>query len=420
MIKHLIRIALVIFLAGQLSIVTAQVVGAQGDLIVIGKRDSIYSNVLGEGRDIWVYVPESAKVPGKKFPVVYLLDGDAHFYSVMGMIQQLSTVNGNTICPEMIVVGIPNTDRTRDLTPTHVDVAMGDSVFVKTSGGLGKFTSFLADELMPYIESKYPVSPYKMYVGHSFGGLAVIYTFLNRPELFTSYVAIDPSIWWDHRVVLHMVDSVENEAKFDHKSLYLAVANTMPPGMEFEQVRKDTAQVTEHIRAIITLANTLDHRKPIGLDFKWKYYPTDDHGSVPMIAEYDALHFLFSWYKFGGTDFYKFMFPGSTGTAEQLEEMINTHFKVVSIHFGYEVLPDEQFINSMGYQFLQDRKMELAYTCFNLNVRNYPMSSNVFDSMGDYYVEMKDNKKAAEFFTKALTIEEVPLTRLKLEGLPKK
>ena len=82
--------------------------------IVIGKIDSVYSNIIGEQRKIWVYVPQGSDDPifsKKHYPVVYLMDGDAHFYSVMGMIQQLSEVNGNTICPKMIVVGIPNTDR---------------------------------------------------------------------------------------------------------------------------------------------------------------------------------------------------------------------------------------------------------------------------------------------------------------------
>src|ERR1700730_11633724 len=86
--------------------------------IVIGTIDSIYSNLLKEKRKIWVYTPnsnENSIFSKQRYPVVYLLEGDAHFYSVMGMIQQLSEVNGNTSCPSMIVVGIPNSDRTRDL-----------------------------------------------------------------------------------------------------------------------------------------------------------------------------------------------------------------------------------------------------------------------------------------------------------------
>src|SRR5258708_3207726 len=96
--------------------------GNNSNNIVIGKIDSLYSQTLGEERKVWVYMPHGDNGPsasGQRYPVVYLLDGDAHFSSVMGMIQQLSEINGNTVCPDMILVGIPNTVRMRDLTPTH-------------------------------------------------------------------------------------------------------------------------------------------------------------------------------------------------------------------------------------------------------------------------------------------------------------
>src|SRR5215813_2406413 len=96
---------------------------AQNDnKIVIGKIDSVYSKILKEPRKIWIYTPDITSGdhdPGKHYPVLYLLDGEAHFPSVVGLVQQLSQANGNTVYPEMIIVGIPNTDRTRDLTPTH-------------------------------------------------------------------------------------------------------------------------------------------------------------------------------------------------------------------------------------------------------------------------------------------------------------
>src|SRR6187402_2331507 len=103
---------------------TGYLVYAQENKLTLGTIDSIQSKILNEQRKIWIYVPSSASnttFAKQKYPVLYLLDGEAHFYSVAGMIQQLSEVNGNTFCPEMIVVAITNTNRTRDLTPTHVE-----------------------------------------------------------------------------------------------------------------------------------------------------------------------------------------------------------------------------------------------------------------------------------------------------------
>lgn len=107
--------------------------------VVIGKADSIHSTILNENRNILVHLPSGYNdnlYSAQRYPVIYLLDGDAHFPSVAGMVHQLSEINGNTICPEMIIVAIPNTDRTRDLTPTHVesDLPYVDRDFARTSG----------------------------------------------------------------------------------------------------------------------------------------------------------------------------------------------------------------------------------------------------------------------------------------------
>jgi hypothetical protein len=206
----------------------------ENNSITIGKIDSLHSKILGEERKIWVYVPDGAKDTSKRFPVLYLLDGDAHFSSVVGMIQQLSGVNGNTICPDMIVVGIPNTDRTRDLTPTH-SLLYPDgtkSKDLKSSGGGEKFTAFLQKELIPHIDSLYPVAPYKMLVGHSFGGLTVMNIVVHHPDMFNTYVAIDPSMWWDKQKLLNQARDAFQKNNYKGKALYLGVANTMPALMD--------------------------------------------------------------------------------------------------------------------------------------------------------------------------------------------
>ena len=189
-----------IFLFVLSAIITFNAQSQNDNKIVIGKIDSVYSKTLGEQRKIWVYTPDmTSGNSNQHWPVVYLLDGDGHFASVVGMIQQMSQVNGNNVYPEMIVVAIPNTDRTRDLTPTHIasDPPMMDSNFSKTSGGGENFVAFIEKELMPHIDSVYPTAPYKVLIGHSFGGLTVMNVLTNHTKLFNAYIAIDPSMWYD-------------------------------------------------------------------------------------------------------------------------------------------------------------------------------------------------------------------------------
>jgi predicted alpha/beta superfamily hydrolase len=391
-------------------------IGCNSSQIVIGKVDRIESENLDEKRDIWVNLPESAKEKSnsnRKYPVVYLLDGDAHFYSVTGMIRQLSVVNGNTICPEMIVVGIPNTDRFRDLSPTHVDVIFGDSSMARSSGGGEYFLDFLEQELIPHIEKNYPASTYRTFIGHSLGGLTVAHTLLNRPELFQNYVALDPSLWWNDQALVKAADSILSQKNFEQKTLYLGVANTMPEGMEFSKVKEDSSAGTLHIRSMLELLQTMEADEQSKLTLGWKYYKNDDHGSVPLIAEYDAIRFLFSWYSFDGVD----QFYSPMSKPEDLLKAITEHYEVVSKHYGYVVSPSEDFVNALGYQFLEAKMLEKSYALFHLNIDNYPNSANVYDSMGDYHLDQSDAEKAAVYFSKALEVGRSPDSKKKLKQL---
>ena len=370
--------------------------------IVIGKIDSVQSNILGENRKIWVYVPDGAANSKERFPVVYVLDGDGHFSSVVGMTQQLSTINGNMMCPKMIIVGIPNTDRTRDLTPTHIDAdpPFMDSTFSKTSGGGENFIAFMEKELIPHIETKYPVAPYKMIIGHSFGGLAVMQTFVHHNDLFNSYICIDPSMWWDKEKLLKQTQKVLAEKKFEGKSLYLGIANTLDDGLDIKKVQKDTSQETKHIRSILKLHAAFEKNKKNGLKYRGKYYADDTHGSTPLITEYDALRFFFDFFplKHGMKDF-----MDSTGT---LAIKYQNHFAQLSKKMGYTIKPDEMEINYMGYDFLGRKMYKTAERLFKLNVENYPESFNVYDSYGDYFTAVKDKENAILQFKKALEIKE--------------
>jgi predicted alpha/beta superfamily hydrolase len=388
----------------------------KNDNVIIGKVDSIYSKAIKEQRKFWVYVPNSDPddlYSKQHYPVVYLLDGDAHFYSVMGMIQQLSQVNGNTICPEMIVVGIPNTDRTRDLTPTHVAGIGADTSFMKTSGGGKNFMAFIEKELIPYIDSTYPTAPYRMIIGHSFGGLTAVNALINHTQLFNAYVAIDPSLWWDDQKLLTESMTVLKQPKFAGKYLFLGIANTMKPGMDTLQVKADTSGGTKHIRSILQFANLLKQNPANGLKSDYKYYPQDNHGSVPLISEYDALRFIFRDYNIPfGNELYD--------SAFNADSALNAHYQLVSAQMGYRVLPPEVLINSLGYNFLQSKLFDKAYTFFKMNMDNYPGSFNVYDSMGDYYKEKGDKEKALQFFNKALAIRDFPATREKVDKLKAK
>lgn len=399
-IKHLVLILLLSELTFLLT--------AQSADIVIGKIDTINSKILGEKRPIWIYKPEHLEFDVNnqtKYPVIYLLDGDWHFVSVVGIIQQLSYINGNTICPEMIVVGIPVSDRFRDMTPSC------DSIFSKKSGGYDNFISFIGNELMPYIESNYPVAPYKIFIGHSLGGLTVINTLINHTTLFNSYIAIDPSMWWNNQLTLKTTQRALSENKFENTSLYLAIANTLDTGMDTTSVRNDKTKNTLPIRSLLEFSENLHSNPNNKLNFLSKYYSQEKHGSIPLIATYDGLRYIFQFYDLGLTK------KDYSDTTFSLAHRIDNHYKKISAKMGYKVRPSENLINTLGYNAMYVKSNRLAEYFFKLNIENYPDSPNAYDSMGDYFVAIKDKKQAINMFEKSLKIKENPETREKLERL---
>ena len=400
-----------------LSIIITSGSYAQADnKIVIGKVDSVYSTILKEQRKIWVYVPNmnaGAQSTSQRFPVLYLLDGDGHFNSVAGMIQQLSQVNGNTICPEMIVVAIPNTDRTRDLTPTHIesDPPMMDSGFSKTTGGGENFAAFLQKELIPHIDSAYLTQPFRVLVGHSFGGLTVMNIVTNHTKLFNAYIAIDPSMWYDKEKFLKATQQKLAGQKYDGTSLYVGIANTMEEGMNLEKLKKDTTTNTRHIRSIFAMDKFIKSNPKNGLKYASKYYGDDDHGSVPLISEYDGLRFIFSWYRFK-TAPGDFMSPGT-----DLVQKMKKHYQDVSKEMGYKVSPPEMSINGLGYYALSQKHYDKAVALFEMNIENYPQSGNVYDSYADALVAKKDTAGAIANYEKAWAITKSEDTKQKIDQL---
>lgn len=401
-----------------LSVVTAFNAQAQNDnKIVIGKIDSVYSKTLGEQRKIWVYTPDmTATNSNQHWPVVYLLDGDGHFASVVGMIQQMSQVNGNNVYPEMIVVAIPNTDRTRDLTPTHIasDPPMMDSNFSKNTGGGENFVAFIEKELMPHIDSVYPTAPYKVLIGHSFGGLTVMNVLTNHTKLFNAYLAIDPSMWYDGQRFLAATEKKLAEKKYDGTRLYVGIANTMSEGMTLEKMKKDTSSDTRHIRSIFELDKFIKAHPQNGLKYASKYYSDDNHGSVPFASEYDGLRFIFDYYRLNvtGKDF--------ADTSAALVTKLKDHYAMVSKEMGYKVSPPEQSINFLGYDAMNNKNFTKAAAFFKMNVDNYPKSGNVYDSYGDLLAAEKDTANAIVNYKKALAIQENAYTKQKLNTLERK
>ena len=404
------------FLLCSITFIVSSAIAQNDNKIVIGKIDSVYSYILKEPRKIWIYTPDMTSgdhSAGHKYPVLYLLDGDGHFPSIVGLVQQLSQVNGNSVLPEMIIVGIPNTDRTRDLTPTHIssDPPMMDINSSKTTGGGENFVDFIEKELMPHVDSIYPTAPYKILIGHSFGGLTVMNILINHTRLFNAYIAIDPSMWYDQQRFLAATEKRLTEKKYSGTRLFVGIANTMPDGMTLATLKTDKTVETRHIRSIFELDRFCKANTQNGLKYASRYYNNDNHGSVPLASEYDGLRFIFDYHKFNmtGKDF--------SDSTDAIVNKFRNHYELISKEMGYKVAPNELFINSLAYDAMNKKYYYRSAALFQMNIDNYPKSGNVYDSYADLMMAKKDTVNGIAYYEKALAIQDNIFTRQKLNAL---
>ena len=361
--------------------------------IKIGERLSIKSVILSEDRPYWVYLPESygdeTNAP-RRYPVLYLLDGDGHFHSATGVVQFMSSgINGNVQIPELIVVAIPNTNRTRDLTPTHTTIGFDgeETDFLQESGGGDAFLKFVRDELFPKIDSDYRTAPHRTLVGHSLGGLLALHALLDAPDMFQSYIAIDPSLWWDDKLLVRQAEKIRADNHERRSSVYISLANnsdieTGEPGLMEEAGRE--------------FGRTLAGAEYSGIRSTLQYFEAEDHGSVPLLSLYYGLLSTFEGYKFRIGDF----------IAKPSIASVIAHFEGVSERLGVDPEPPESSVNQLGYLLLYTiEDLDMAVEMLKLNVTNYPASSNVYDSLGEAYMVRGDNILAIDNYEKSLVLD---------------
>jgi len=324
------------------------------------ERFVIKSQVLGEERTILVRTPPAyARGGGERFPVLYMTDGDAHIQHTSGTVAFLAR-NGRM--PEMIVVGITNTDRTRDLSPTHVaQAADNPNARFPTSGGADKFLKFIETELIPQVESKYRTQPYRALAGHSLGGLFAVHTMLTRPELFNSYIAVSPSLQWDNFVLIDRAKEFFKNRKSYNRTLFTTLGNE--PG--------DIGDAFNLFREV------LQKQQTEGFAWEAVKMEDEDHGSVVLRSHYAGLRKAF--------DGWQFPRDPNTGAVRGGLKGIEEHYRKLSERLGYAVLVPEALMNQVGYQLLFQNNAEEAIAAFKLNVERYPGSANVYDSLGEAY-----------------------------------
>ena len=342
------------------------------------KQLTIKSNVLGEERVILVRTPAGYEANNVKYPVLYMTDGDAHIGHTASTIDFLMR-NGRV--SDLIVVGVVNTDRTRDLTPVKATAKTptGELQF-PTSGGADNFLKFFETELIPRIEKDYRVQPYRIFAGHSLGGLLAIHAMMTKPGLFNAYIAVSPSLQWENGEALKRVTEFLSKQKEMNVTLYTSIGNEAGPiGECFDSFKEALAK--SNIK---------------GFEWQAERLSDEDHGSVVLRSHYFGLRKVYEGWQAPRDPKDGSITGGLQGA--------DAHYKKLSEKFGYSIPVPENIVNQIGYQYLGEGKPDEAIAAFKANVERYPGSANVYDSLAEAYERGGRIDLAEPLYDKARTL----------------
>jgi len=330
---------------------------AQKD-ITIGQSYTLTSHLLQEDREIQIYLPKTytdSTLTPQYYPVVYLLDSESNFHYFTAYVEKLSKYPYPAI-PELIVVGLVNTNRTRDLTPTERNEAVmtseqRDKIKGET-GGNARFFEFLEQEVSPFVQEHFRTNGYNLLIGHSFGGITALNNLLNYNTMFQAYIVHDPSIWWDERYILKAYEKLQTK-DFQHRKLFLTQVGDS----------ENKGHLEEHYSAIQAFNTHMKQSSSLHLDYRFQQYEGENHGSIPLKGNLDGLRYIFEEY------------PLNFKALQQNPDLVRQTFARLSKSLHFEFQPNEAYLRYIISYYTKQKNTALVdyFTAYCLEL--YPNST---------------------------------------------
>jgi predicted alpha/beta superfamily hydrolase len=344
--------------------------------IAIGERFQMRSAAIGETRSYFVHRPASYDFSSARYPLLVVLDGEWDFQVASTTVDFLADDNQ---IPAMLVVGIPNTDRDRDLIPRGPSAgnepAAGDP-----PDGAENFLRFITTELIPKLDQDFRTQPYRILVGHSNGGLLGLYSLIGAPGIFKGYVLASPVLGDEDRALAKAVGSFLDTHEDAAASVYLTLANE-----------------TDLLGGNWELSSYLQNR--VASDPRWSFafrqYPDETHGTIVLRSLYDGLRFVFDGWQLA--DVFARYEQGGLPAIEK-------HYAALSSRFGFDVPAPAGTLLSPAFALFGQKRIDEAERVILRTLELYPNDTNALLTAGRLYFDKGDKPKAVEYLTKALLI----------------
>ena len=363
-----VLMSMVLFYSGQ-KLCFAQ---KDGDDIVIGKYKTIHSHVLDEDRLLFIHLPQEYGDTQLSYPVLYLLWVDLYDYFAEAAL--VSEKLGSTgAIPPVIIVGVANTNRYRDLLPIKTkDRGEG--------GGADNFLKFFEEELIPHIDKNYRTKNFKILAGPQAGAVFSLYTLITKPKLFNGVISDNP------------FSNPEN-AQFLYPRAEQFFKNTETL-KSFLYIKCEKNERPQNLELAERFAKFLESEKPDGFRFHMEFREPSGY-FIPPLPFREGLRTLFASYKL----------PENFQT-NTLKDIIN-YYENLSMEYGFKIDPPSLLLTFEGAKLSRQGKTKEAMEIHEYQLSLYPKSLNALWQLGEIHRGLGDPEKAREYYRTFLGIRDV-------------
>jgi predicted alpha/beta superfamily hydrolase len=358
----------ILFLAACFVCCTPFAVGAvDASLPIPVLVERLESARVGETREFWVSLPDGYHESTERYPVVYMMDGEFNFNS--GGIGALRHAAQLGEIPEFIIVGIKNTDRSKDIFPEVVTYA--DST--KAGGRADQYLDFIHEELIPHIEKAYRTEKFRVLYGTSNSGFTAVYALFRTPALADAYIAASATLSISY--FRRERDNLLRDFKGGRRRLSLVMGEH-----DFPTVISQNGALKEQIGLLA----------PVGLSCRLEVIPNGEH--VPANSLVEGMRDLFDGWRITQR-----LTEGSfPGIRAQVDDRL--------ARFGVPGTLPEDALSKLGESLLGEQKVGKAIEVLQYRVQSYPRSPEAQVSLGDAYRRDGSSGQARECYRQALSL----------------
>jgi predicted alpha/beta superfamily hydrolase len=329
--------------------------------------ETLASAKIGEPREFWVSLPDRYNDSPEKYPVLYMMDGDFNFNS--GVIGGVRHAAWSGEIPEFIIVGIKNTNRSKDIFPEEVTYRDGS----KDGGRANQYLDFVGDELIPRVAKTYRTTDYRILYGTSNTGFTAVHALFRTPDLASAYIAASatlsvPSFRTER-------DNLVGTFKGGRRELVLVMGEHDYPTV---------------VSLNGALKETIGMNAPAGLTCRLRVIENGEH--VPPDALVEGLRVLFQGWKI----------PRRLTESSFAEIRAQVDGRLE--RFGVSGKIDEDALRNLGNSLLGEKKFAKALDVLEYRAISYPQSADAQVGLGDGHRQSGNVERARECYQRALVI----------------